>query len=157
VLNRIVDVIDGDYGMSLSSVLPALLGGVLIGVAAAALLAFEGRIAGVSGTIAGLVSPRTRDRKFRVAFLAGLALGGAAAAFVSPSSFGAPMLASPALVLASGALVGIGTRLGEGCTSGHGVCGIGRLSRRSTAATLTFMATGAIAALAVRLAFGGAA
>src|SRR5687767_7796303 len=128
--------------MSFEGALPALAGGVLIGLAAAALLALEGRIAGVSGMLAGLVSPRTNDRRFRIAFLAGLAIGGVAAALASPSSFGAPMLASPVLVLASGILVGLGTRLSEGCTSGHGVCGIGRLSRRSIAATMTFMASG---------------
>jgi uncharacterized membrane protein YedE/YeeE len=125
-----------------TSALQALIGGVVIGLAAGLLLASIGRIAGISGILFGLLAPARGDVLWRALFVGGLLAGGAAAYYVSPASFdgsGAPALAWTAL---AGALVGIGTRLGNGCTSGHGVCGIGRLSPRSIAATLTFMATG---------------
>ncbi len=141
--------------MDVSSVLAPLGGGVLIGVAAASLLLLEGRIAGVSGMVAGLVSPRTTDRATRLSFLGGLVAGGLVALSLWPQAFGAPMLRSPFAVLLAGLAVGLGTRLGGGCTSGHGVCGVGRLSRRSIVATVTFMLTGGLAALSVRL-LGGA-
>ena len=140
----------------MGSFLAPLAGGLMIGLAAALFLAFEGRIAGISGLLAGVISPRTRDRAIRAAFLAGLVAGGLAVATLWPSAFGSPMLRAPLFVVAAGLLVGVGTRLGEGCTSGHGVCGIGRLSRRSTVATLVFMATGALSAFVVRWLGGGA-
>jgi uncharacterized protein len=134
--------------------LQALAGGVLIGVASLALLVFNGRIAGISGVVAGLVSPRTTQLAWRAAFLAGLVGGGLGAWVLWPQAFGAPVLGSPAAWVTAGLLVGIGTRIGGGCTSGHGVCGIGRLSRRSVVATMTFMATGAATVLALRLSGG---
>ncbi len=143
-------------GMDASSLGLSLAGGALIGLAAVTLLLFEGRIAGVSGIVAGVISPRTKQSGWRIAFLAGLAVGGLVAFSIAPGAFGAPLLRTPALLLAGGVLVGLGTRVGGGCTSGHGVCGIGRLSRRSIVATLTFMATGAATVLATRL-IGGVA
>ena len=139
--------------MNATAFLAPLFGGVLIGLAAFSLLLFEGRIAGISGMLAGLLSPG--ERSFRVVFLGGLVAGGFVASLVWPHAFGAPMLHAPVLVVASGLVVGVGTQLGGGCTSGHGICGIGRLSKRSIVATMTFMGTGAVAALAVRLLGGG--
>jgi uncharacterized membrane protein YedE/YeeE len=124
----------------------ALVGGLLIGASAALFLILNGRIAGISGILGGLLHPSRSELGWRIAFLAGLMLapfiyivaGGA----LPPVTLNAPL----ALVILAGLLVGFGTRLGAGCTSGHGVCGIGRGSPRSLAATVAFMAT-AIATL----------
>lgn len=119
----------------------SLAGGMLIGLAAALLILFNGRIAGISGILGGLLRPRSGDLGWRIAFLAGL--------------IGTPLLyrlwqalpavridaGTPALIVA-GLLVGVGVRYGAGCTSGHGVCGLSRLSPRSLAATCAFMAVG---------------
>lgn len=121
----------------------ALVGGAMIGGAAALLLLTHGRIAGISGIIGGLLSPSTKDRSWRFAFLAGLVAAGVVAGVVAPATTGG---ASPALAIAGGLLVGYGARRGSGCTSGHGVCGLSRSSRRSLVAVATFMTTGAIAA-----------
>jgi uncharacterized membrane protein YedE/YeeE len=115
-----------------------LIGGALIGAAAVIFMALLGRIAGISGIVAGVLAPPSPDTPWRVMFIAGLILGAAAA---RASGWGqAPMIAVswPILVI-GGLLVGIGTRIGGGCTSGHGVCGIARLSTRSVVATLAFM------------------
>jgi len=128
-----------------TSWLVALGGGAAIGLAAALLMLAHGRIAGISGILGGLLQPATVDRAWRVAFLVGLGLAGAIAAIVAPGAIGASVRSLPALIVA-GVLVGFGTRLGNGCTSGHGVCGLARLSRRSFAAVLTFMFTGAVTA-----------
>ena len=133
----------------------ALSGGALIGVAASILLLFSGRIAGISGVVGGLLLPKPGEVGWRLAFVLGLALASIAMLILSPASFGASPRSLP-LVVVAGALVGVGTRIGNGCTSGHGVCGLSRLSVRSLAATLTFMATGALAATAARLLLGGA-
>jgi uncharacterized membrane protein YedE/YeeE len=130
--------------------LSALAGGALIGLASAALLVVNGRIAGISGILSGALSPRTTQKGWRLAFLAGLLAGGLVVAQVTPAAFGAPVL-GPAPLLVAGVLVGLGARVSGGCTSGHGVCGLGRLSKRSLVAVVTFMATGAAAALAARL------
>ena len=119
----------------------SLAGGILIGAAASLLILFNGRIAGISGIIGGLFQPQKGDISWRVAFIAGL--------------FGAPLIyrlftelpaiqndASYGILLAAGLIVGLGTRYGSGCTSGHGVCGLSRLSPRSLVATITFMAAG---------------
>jgi uncharacterized membrane protein YedE/YeeE len=119
----------------------ALAGGCLIGLAAALLLVVNGRIAGISGILGGVFAPARGERSWRVFFIAGLLATGVFAALFVPSSIGAPPR-SPLLLMAAGLLVGVGTRLANGCTSGHGVCGIGRLSPRSLAATLTFIAAG---------------
>ena len=118
-----------------------LLGGLLIGAAAVLLMALNGRIAGISGIAAGLVrAPFAPESLWRVAFLLGLVLGPLVVlAVTGKSGIGAPT-ATPVVLIAAGLLTGLGTALGGGCTSGHGVCGMARLSLRSIAATLIFMA-----------------
>jgi hypothetical protein len=132
----------------------ALAGGLLIGLAAAALWLFHGRIAGISGIFGGVLAPPQRVESFRWAFLAGLVAAGAVAALLAPSAIGETGRSVGAIALA-GALVGFGTRVGSGCTSGHGVCGIARLSLRSVVATCVFIATGAATVALIRVAFGG--
>ncbi len=129
------------------------LGGLLIGSSAVLMLALLGRIAGVSGIVGGLLLARPRDRTWRGAFALGLLVGGFVLAAWFPAKFTpVPGHGVGRLVLA-GLLVGVGTRLGGGCTSGHGVCGLSRLSKRSLVATATFMG---VAMLTVAIA-GGAA
>lgn len=125
----------------------ALAGGALIGVSASLMLAFNGRVTGISGIVGGLVHPSAGDVAWRALFVAGLVAGGIVAAFTLPGAFtGASTGIGTALV--AGLLVGVGTRVGNGCTSGHGVCGVSRFSVRSIAATLTFICTGALVVLA---------
>ena len=129
----------------------AIVGGILIGGAAALLLLLAGRIAGVSGMIATLVRIADAGPPWRLAaaFVLGLPIG----AVIVSSFIREPRIevtSSLPLLIAAGLLVGFGTRLGNGCTSGHGVCGIGRLSFRSIAATLTFMATAAATVFVTR-------
>ena len=119
----------------------ALAGGALIGLAAALFVMLNGRIAGVSGIVAGLLRPAAGDSAWRVAFIGGLVVAPIAYGLL----FGLPearITAGIPLLVAAGLLVGIGTRYGAGCTSGHGVCGLARLSPRSLVATLVFMAAG---------------
>lgn len=132
----------------------ALAGGALIGLAASLLLIGNGKIAGVSGIFGGILRPVRGDIAWRLLFLVGLLGAGALAMLIEPSAIGASPR-SLAMLGAAGALVGIGTRIGNGCTSGHGVCGISRLSTRSIIATLTFMATGIATATLLRI-LGGA-
>lgn len=122
--------------------LRGLAGGGLIGLAAAALLLFNGRVAGISGILGGLlIHPQPGDRRWRLWFLAGLLLGPLLAAALSLAApVDLPTRWLP--VLLAGLLVGFGTRLANGCTSGHGVCGLARGSPRSLAATATFMGSG---------------
>lgn len=120
----------------------ALIGGIVIGGAAALLMHTHGRIAGISGIVAASFEFNA-DRAWRLAFLAGLALAGLGAAIVAPNAVTAAPRSLPTVALA-GLFVGVGTRLGGGCTSGHGVCGLARLSARSFVAVLTFMLTGAL-------------
>ncbi len=123
-------------------VLP-ILGGLLIGSAAVILLALNGRIAGISGIIGGLLPPaQAPDKAWRLAFLLGLIAGPLVAGLLAGQSLIAPPVASMASLLGGGLLVGVGTALGGGCTSGHGVCGMVRLSPRSIAATGIFMIAG---------------
>jgi len=130
----------------MSTALLALLGGVMIGGAAALLLWAHGRIAGISGILGSLLPPTLApDRGWRLAFLAGLLVAGALGARLAPAAIGASVRSLP-LVIVAGLLVGFGTRLGNGCTSGHGVCGLARMSTRSAVAVATFLATGAITA-----------
>lgn len=128
----------------------ALTGGVLIGLAATLLLWLNGRIAGVSGMLSGVLVPRRGDVSWRVMFLVGLiAAGGIYLRLVPGASV--PRLDFPRVGLViAGVLVGFGTRMGNGCTSGHGVCGLGRLSGRSLAAVLTFMASAMVTTFLVR-------
>lgn len=123
----------------------ALVGGALIGLASALLFLTHGRIAGISGIAGSLLQRTTRDRGWRLAFLAGIATAGLAASVIAPSAIGVPARSLPMVIIA-GLLVGYGTRLGSGCTSGHGVCGISRFSVRSLIAVLVFMITGALTA-----------
>lgn len=127
----------------------ALTGGLLIGLAAASFLLLNGRIAGISGILGGLLVPARRDILWRVAFLAGLV--GTPSLWLLFSELPPIQIDAgyPALILA-GLLVGIGTRYGSGCTSGHGVCGLSRLSPRSLVATLSFMATGFLTVFVIR-------
>jgi uncharacterized protein len=141
--------------MTIGDWIAPLGGGLLIGAASVGLLLLNGRIAGISGIIGGLLNPSRGDFGWRVAFFGGLVAGGIALLFFHPGAF--PDAASqplPVLALA-GALVGFGARLGSGCTSGHGVCGISRLSPRSLVATATFMSAGGLAVYAVNHLLGG--
>jgi uncharacterized protein len=119
----------------------ALTGGLLIGASAALLLILNGRIAGISGILVGLLQPTRGDAGWRIAFLAGLLVAPLIYTAVTGSRPSAAINASIGPLILGGLLVGFGTRLSGGCTSGHSVCGIGRASPRSIAATLMFMAT----------------
>jgi uncharacterized membrane protein YedE/YeeE len=128
----------------------ALAGGILIGLSATLLLWLNGRIAGVSGVLNGVLFQQRGDVSWRAAFLAGLVVaGGLYMAFVPGAALPRTDFSRTGLVVA-GLLVGFGTRMGNGCTSGHGVCGLGRLSLRSLVAVLTFMATAIATSFVVR-------
>jgi len=134
----------------------ALAGGVLIGLSATVLLWLNGRVAGVSGILNGVLFPAAGEIAWHAAFLAGLI---AAAGLYMALMPGAPLPRSDysrAGLLVAGLLVGFGTRMGNGCTSGHGVCGLGRLSLRSLVAVLTFMATAIVTTYLARHVLGGA-
>jgi uncharacterized membrane protein YedE/YeeE len=127
----------------------SLTGGMLIGAAAALFIAFNGRIAGISGILGGLLKPAKGDMLWRLAFLGGML----AAPLVYGLAARLPEVkvdASAGTLVIAGLLVGLGTRYGSGCTSGHGVCGIARLSPRSVVATAAFMASGFATVYAVR-------
>jgi uncharacterized membrane protein YedE/YeeE len=128
--------------------LSAAIGGALIGLSAVLLMLFAGRIAGVSGIFGGLLDPGTDDKGWRIAFIAGLILVPLIAAAIGYPMPAPSLPPSWTVIVAAGLLVGFGARLGGGCTSGHGICGIARLSSRSVAATIVFMLT-AIATVAV--------
>ena len=119
----------------------SLAGGVLLGLASALFILLSGRMLGISGILGGLIRPRRGDAGWRIAFIAGLLVAPAVwALFAQPV---VPRIeAGPALLVVAGLLVGWGTRYGSGCTSGHGVCGLSRLSPRSLVATLAFMGAG---------------
>ncbi len=141
--------------MNAADLVAPLAGGALIGLGAGLLFLLNGRIAGVSGIVGGLFSPKPGEVGWRAAFVGGLLLAGVALPPLLPHAFDNPTNRSYPALIAAGLLVGIGTRLGNGCTSGHGVCGVARLSRRSMAATLTFMAAGGLAATAFGYLMGG--
>lgn len=131
----------------------AWIGGSLIGLAATLLMLFNGRIAGISGITKGLLVARPRDWGWRLAFLGGLLCGGLVLLQLGGMQVFAAGTSRPLVVVAlAGFLVGFGTVLANGCTSGHGVCGVSRLSRRSIVATLCFMATGFITVAVYRAA-----
>ncbi len=140
--------------MVISDAIPGLAGGLLIGAGAGLLLLSHGRVAGISGILGGLLGG-AGGRAWRFQFIAGLLLGGLAFRLFGGTVF-APVPRSAGALIAAGLLVGFGTRLGAGCTSGHGVCGLGRGSARSLAATLVFMAAGAAAVFVIGRFFGGA-
>ena len=127
----------------------AVLGGALIGISASLLLLFHGRVAGISGILGALLRPA--GGSWAPAFLAGLLAGGVGLQLFQPGLFHVPTGHSLPLLTVAGLLVGFGTRMGSGCTSGHGICGLTRLSGRSLAATCTFMAIGMAAACAFHL------
>lgn len=128
----------------------ALIGGGLIGLAAAMLLLFNGRIAGISGIVGELLRPKAGESAWRVAFVLGLVAGPLGYQLVEGRMLSVTIDAQVPLLIAGGFLVGFGTNLGSGCTSGHGVCGIGRLSPRSMVATAVFMLAGMITVFVVR-------
>lgn len=132
----------------------AIVGGALIGLASVALMALHGRIAGMTGILSNAILPGNSDRGWRLAFLAGAIVAPALILLTStPIPFAADIPAWAIVV--SGLLVGVGVIFGGGCTSGHGVCGIARLSPRSIVATVTFMATTAITVFVIRHVLGG--
>ncbi|MGH6703351.1 MAG: YeeE/YedE family protein [Bradyrhizobium sp.] len=135
--------------------LSGLSGGALIGLAAAGLMLLTGRIAGVSGIFGGLLALRPADQGWRIAFVAGLIAAPLLATLVGRPLPAPAMASNLALVALGGLLVGFGSRMGNGCTSGHGVCGFARLSARSIAATVIFMTTAVITVAIVRHGFGG--
>lgn len=130
----------------------SLAGGVVLGIAAALFILLNGRVLGISGIVGGLLGPRAGDIGWRLAFLAGLLLAPLVFGWLAPAGFlAAPRIeAGTGLVVVAGLLVGLGTRYGSGCTSGHGVCGLSRLSPRSLVATLAFMATGFATVFVIR-------
>jgi hypothetical protein len=133
----------------------AAMGGVLIGCATLLLWLMNGRLAGISGILGGLAQAPKEDRWWRIAFIGGLIV--APLVYSTISFHGVPpitLTASPWLLVPGGFLVGLGTRLGGGCTSGHGVCGVARLSKRSLIATAAFMASGVIVVFLLRHVFG---
>jgi len=133
----------------------ATAGGALIGLAASLLLLTNGRVAGISGIVGGLFQQRESGTGWRVVFVLGLLCGGGILVGLAPQTIAEPASRSVNAVAVAGILVGVGTRLGNGCTSGHGVCGLSRLSGRSMAATLSFIATGFLTATAIQLLCGG--
>jgi len=133
----------------------SLIGGLMIGLAAAGLLLCTGQVAGISGIVAGVLRPVKNDVAWRVWFIAGMLAGGIALRLYLPHAFTFTLARSAGAIALAGLLVGFGTRLGNGCTSGHGVCGVSRLSPRSITATLTFIAAGAAVVYIVNHWFGG--
>jgi uncharacterized membrane protein YedE/YeeE len=126
------------------------VGGVLIGLAAVALLYFNGRIAGISGIMGGVLRPQEGDTLWRAVFLAGLIAGALAILWLHPASMALRIDVSDPTVILAGFLVGLGTRIGNGCTSGHGVCGVGRLAPRSIVASAVFFASAVLTTYLIR-------
>ncbi|WP_085919214.1 YeeE/YedE family protein [Halomonas sp. CSM-2] len=150
--------------MDVTASLQGLIGGIMIGLSATWLMATLGRIAGISGIIGTLITTRPKgDSAWRLAFVLGLVSGPAVALFIGGlgNVVGAPgeVIGQPSggvpLMLVAGLLVGLGTGLGSGCTSGHGVCGLARLSMRSLVATITFLLAAIITVFVVRHVMGG--
>src|SRR6516162_56504 len=133
----------------------AAIGGALIGLSAVLLMVFTGRIAGISGIFAGLINPQTTDCAWRAAFIGGLVAAPLTAALLDHTVPTPRMPGSYIVVVIGGLLVGFGTRLGSGCTSGHGICGIARLSPRSIVATGVFMMAAIIVVALTHHVFGG--
>ncbi len=120
------------------------IGGLLIGLSAAMMLVLKGRIAGISGIIGGLPTAPAEERPWRVAFMGGLLGGGLLMFILMPAQFGVQSPVGTVALVVAGLFVGVGTRIGSGCTSGHGVCGLSRLSPRSMVATALFMSFAAM-------------
>jgi len=134
--------------------LSAAIGGALIGLSAALLMLSTGRIAGISGILGGLIGWNVADRDWRIAFIVGLILAPLSGSLVGYAVAEPQMPASWAIIVIAGLLVGFGTRLGGGCTSGHGICGVARLSPRSFVATTVFMAVAIIVVAITRHVLG---
>ncbi|MFM1864110.1 MAG: hypothetical protein RLZ26_2632 [Pseudomonadota bacterium] len=134
--------------------LASLFGGIMIGLSAVILMAFNGRIAGMTAMLGGVFAPNSPDSPWRIAFLAGAIVAPMIATLLGAEfSFASPT--TGALLALGGVIVGVGVTYGSGCTSGHGVCGLARLSPRSLVATLTFMATTFATVTLIRHGFGG--
>ncbi|MGV3650513.1 MAG: YeeE/YedE family protein [Devosia sp.] len=135
--------------------LASFVGGSLIGLAAVLLMAFHGRIAGMTGILTGILPPVSADWGWRAAFLAGAVVAPLAVALLTGTTVGFESPVPTPWLIVGGLIVGVGVYFGSGCTSGHGVCGIARLSPRSIAATLTFMATAIATVFVIRHVLGG--
>jgi uncharacterized membrane protein YedE/YeeE len=133
----------------------SLCGGMLIGLSASILLLCDGKIAGISGIVGGLLKPIPNDTAWRILFVVGLLTGGFLFRLFAPQVFTFSISRSTGALILAGLLVGFGTRLGNGCTSGHGVCGISRFSTRSIVATITFMVTGIATVYIINHLLGG--
>lgn len=133
----------------------ASIGGALIGLSAVILMGMNGRIAGISGVFSGVVFAEKGDKLWRALFVFGLVLGPVAYTLISGDAPAFELNAGLPLIIAGGLLVGFGTRLGSGCTSGHGVCGLSRFSPRSMASVALFMGAGMATVAVTRLVFGG--
>lgn len=134
----------------------SLLGGLLIGAASAAMLVLNGRIAGISGITGGVLRMSRGDTLWRALFVLGLVGGGAIYHVIAPEAFANTLDRSWGALVVAGLLVGFGTQMGNGCTSGHGICGLSRMSPRSLAAVVTFMTFAALTVFVVGTFFGGA-
>ncbi len=128
----------------------ALVGGILIGIAVSLMLYWNGRVTGISGIVNGVLEPLKGDTQWRLFFVAGLLLGGFVLKVIRPDVFRDDLQSTLPLTVIAGLLVGFGTILGSGCTSGHGVCGISRLSPRSLVATIVFMVAGVLTVTLMR-------
>lgn len=133
----------GDF----SPILAALIGGSIIGISASMMLLLEGRILGISGIVGGFFAPKAGDISWRALFVAGLLTAGGLARFVAPERIENTLDQPLWVVAVAGLLVGFGTRLGSGCTSGHGICGMSRFSRRSMVSVGVFMGVGMVVAI----------
>ena len=133
----------------------AAIGGGLIGFSAVLLMLFTGRIAGISGIFGGLLDPGNNDKGWRIAFIAGLILAPVISGWIGYPMPTPKMPASWTVIIAAGLLVGFGTRMGGGCTSGHGICGVARFSDRSIAATVIFMLAAIVTVAVTRHVLGG--
>lgn len=128
-----------------------IFGGMLIGLAATIMLLFSGRVTGISGILGEILNSKTQDKDWRIFFIIGLLLGGFTLKILRPDFFTVISSASSIDYMIAGLLVGFGTLLGSGCTSGHGVCGISRLSPRSLIATVTFILSGVISVILFKM------
>lgn len=137
----------------ISSIKNAVVGGILIGVAVSIMLIFNGRVTGIAGIVSGAITFPKKDMAWRVAFILGLVAAGAIFYQINPEYFKNESGRSLPVVIIAGLLVGFGTVLGSGCTSGHGVCGISRVSVRSLSATIAFIVAGFLTASLFRLFF----
>jgi uncharacterized membrane protein YedE/YeeE len=135
--------------------IPAAIGGALIGLSAVLLMLSTGRIAGISAIFGGMLNLRGEDKSWRIAFLVGLILAPVLAGLIGYGMAQPALPSNWTVIVVAGLLVGFGTRLGGGCTSGHGICGIARLSPRSVAATIVFMATAIITVAVTHHMLGG--